>query len=159
MIADQTTFFGIIVTHIHHLLNEREHIYEQGADWVLVEALDTKKLQSNGTLRNVIARKLDEEMIRPFTEIIAFTDRHCNLDILDAAFNDRSTAHFAHLWLAIFGIRTILPFKYSDLIIGQKVPGIMGRMLFSDFKCRFPFSWIVKQTFDDVWINAKTVAG
>ena len=159
IIADHTTFFGVIVIHIHRLLNEREHIYEQGADWVLVEALDTKKLHSNGTLQNVLARKLDDEMSRPFTEIIAFIDRHYNLDLLDEAFNDRSKAYFARLWLAIFRLETILPFKFSDLIIGQKVPGIGGRMLFSDFKCKFPFSWIVKQTFDDVWINAKTVAG
>ena len=124
-----------------------------------MEALDSKKLQSGGTLRNVLARKLDEEMSRPFTEIIAFIDHHYNLDILYEAFSDRSKAHLAHVWLAIFGLPAILPFKFSDLITGQKVPGVGGRLSISEFRCHFPFSWIVKQSFDDVWINAKTVAG
>lgn len=156
---DLTTFFGILVTHIHHLLEERESIYGIGSDWVLVEALDSKKLQSNGTLRNVLARRLDDEMIRPFTEIISFIDHHYNISLLDEACSNSSTACLAQLWLAIFACPEVLPFKFGDLITGGTVPGVGERRSVSEFKCQFPFSWIVKQTFDDVWINAQTVAG
>ena len=158
-IIDLTTFFGIIVYHIHRLLEEREEIYKLGADWILKEALNTKKLQSSGTFQSVLARKLDEEMIHPLREIIVFIDRYYNLDLLCQVFSDRSKEYLAHLWLAIFGLPTILPFKFKDLITGQKVPGVGGRLSGPDFKCQFPFSWVVKQTFDEVWINAKTVAG
>ena len=156
LVSENTTFFKIVVTHIHRLLEEREHIFEHGANWILEEALDTKKLQSSGTFRNVLTRKLDEEMSRPFTEIIAFIDRHYNLDLLN---QDRSEEHVIRLWLAIFELPTLLPFRFSDLITVQKVPGVGGRMSVSDFKCQFPFSWVVQQTFDDLWINAKTVDG
>ena len=143
-----------MVSHIHHLLKEHESIFQQGDKWVLNEAMDATKLQSSGTFRKVLARKLDEEMSRPFAKIIAFIDCHSNLNLLDQALSGRSDTSFAYLWLAIFGLPTI-----SDLITGREVPGVGGRRSFSDFKCQFPFSWIVKQTFDDVWINAKIVAG
>ena len=75
------TFYGALVKHIKNLLEEREKspIFKE---WVLNEALSTKKLQSGGTFQNVLTRRLDEVVVPLFADILLFVDHYSNLNLL-----------------------------------------------------------------------------
>ena len=83
-IADDT-FYGALVKHIKNLLEEREMINQTFKDWVLNEALSTKKLQSGGTFQNVLTRRLDEVIVPLFADILLFVDHYFNLNLLKEA--------------------------------------------------------------------------
>ena len=76
------TFYGALVKHIKNLLEEREKVNETFKEWVLNEALSTKKLQSGGTFQNVLTRRLDEVIVPLFADILLFVDHYSNLNLL-----------------------------------------------------------------------------
>ena len=76
------TFYGALVKHIKNLLEEREKVNETFKEWVLNEALSTKKLQSGGTFQNVLTRRLDEVVVPLFADILLFVDHYSNLNLL-----------------------------------------------------------------------------
>ena len=153
---DESTFHGTLVTHIYELLKEREKIREDEKNWVLNEALNAKKLQSGGTFRNVIARKLDEVIIPIFAEIIALIDHNYNLDLVDPKTHDIPLTHF---WLAMFRNPQVMHFSYADMSVREQVPGVGGRMAEKEFRCQLPFSWPVREAFEAQWDSAKSIAG
>ena len=144
------------MTHIHQLLKERESIRQDEKNWVLNEALSAKKLQSGGTFRNVIARKLDEVIIPIFAEIIALIDHNYNLDLVDPKINNTPVTQF---WLAMFRNPHVMHFSYSDMSVREQVPGVGGRLAEEEFRCQLPFSWLVREAFEAQWDSAKSVAG
>ena len=127
-------------------------------EWVLNEALSPRQLQRGGTLQSALYGKLDDVIVPILAEIIAFTDRNYNLNLI----ND---SNFCKLWLDIFCNPEICKFKYKELFperLGrqrQEVPGIGGRRCSTDFRCRFPFSWIVKEFLDVLLNQALHLAG
>ena len=127
-------------------------------EWVLNEALSPRQLQRGGTLQSALYGKLDDVIVPILAEIIAFTDRNYNLNLI----ND---SNFCKLWLDIFCNPEICKFKYKELFperLGrqrQEVPGIGGRRCSTDFRCRFPFSWIVKESLDVLLNQALHLAG
>ena len=139
---------------MYKLLEERGDILVSEKKWMLHEALDAKKLQSGGTFRNVIAKKLDEAIIPILSGIIARIDRSYNLDLIHQ--QDTPVAHF---WLTMFGNTEIMGFHYEEVVSKEQVAGIGGRMTEKDFKCQLPFSWIIKETFDNHLDHAKSTAG
>jgi len=147
------------VRRIHQLLSEREEIREDEKDWVVNEALNTRKLQNGGTFQNVLARKLDEVLVPIFSEIIAVVDHNYNLDRLDPKNENSPLSQF---WLAIFRSSAIVRFCYEDMATCGRhrdlVPGAGGRMAEEDFKCQLPFSWLVKEAVDAHWHGAKSTA-
>ena len=144
------------MTHIHQLLKERESIRQDEKNWVLNEALSAKKLQSGGTFRNVIARKLDEVIIPIFAEIIALIDHNYNLDLVDPKIHNTPVTQF---WLAMFRNPHVMHFSYADMSVREQVPGVGGRLAEEEFRCQLPFSWLVREAFEAQWDSAKSVAG
>ena len=53
--------------HILSVLKERDKIVQE-REWVLMEAMNEKRLQCGGTFRNVLSRKLDEVVVPIFAE-------------------------------------------------------------------------------------------
>ncbi len=101
-----------------------------------------RKLQSGGTFRNVLARRIDEVITPYFAEIIAHCDRNNNLDLLNPAIINSS---ISKLWLAMFkfvGERI----NFSSLAEGKTT-------VRTDFCCQFPFSWCVKDVVDALSTN------
>jgi len=147
------------VSHIHRLLSERDQIRGDEKDWVLNEALSTRKLQNGGSFQNVVARKLDEVLVPIFSEIIALVDRNYNLDRLDPKNENSPLSQF---WLAIFRNSAIVQLRYEDMVTQGKhrkqVLGAGKRMAEEDFKCKLPFSWLVKEEVDAHWHSAKSTA-
>jgi len=91
-------------------LCERDQIRKDEKNWVLNQALSTRKLQNGGTFQNVLARKLDEVLVPIFSEIIALVDRNYNLDCLDPK-NEKSP--LSQFWLAMFRNSDIVQLRYA----------------------------------------------
>ena len=156
--ADDSTFHGILVRHIHRLLKERDQVREDERNWILNEALSARKLQNGGTFQKVLARKLDEVLVPILSEIIAHLDRNYNLNHLNT--KDK-TSPLYQFWLAMFRHQQLC---YEDMVSQgmqhrELVPGVGGKMAEEDFHCQLPFSWLVKEAVDSQWHSAKSTAG
>ena len=141
-------------------MRERDQIREDEKNWVLNEALSSRKLQNGGTFQNVLARKLDDVLVPIFSEIIALVDRNYNLNCLNRKEKNSPLYQF---WLAMFRNPAIMQLHYKDMVTTQgrhreQVPGIGGRMVEEDFKCQLPFSWLIKEAVDSQWHSAKSTA-
>ena len=129
---------------------------------MLIEAMSEKRLQSGGTFRNVLSRKLDEVVVPIFAEILAFIDRYSNLDLISKKNQDQPRDLF---WLTVFTNESLCKFSFEQIAMGgglaHQIPGVAGKRasIFDEFKCQFPFFWLVKDTVDSLWDNAKSVAG
>lgn len=157
MCIDQSTFHGILVQHVFNVLEQRDQVWELDKQWVLNEAMNPRKLQNGGTFRNVLARKIDDVLVPIFSEIIAFIDRNYNLDLISLRNENYPLQQF---WLNIFGRHAIMQFNYIEMVTPrEKVPGVGGRRSAKDFRCRLPFSWLIKTAVDDQWDNVKSSAG
>ena len=142
--------------HIYRLLREREAERTDLSDWVLTEALNSSNLEVGGTFRNVLARKIDDVVIPIFAKIIASIDRNYNLDLINPKDGETPLSQF---WLAMFRDPNIQKLRYSDMVMGDKVPGLGGRKLDQDFRCSMPFFWLIKDAVESQWDNAKSHAG
>ena len=136
------------------MLREREELRPDLSEWVLDEALNSSKLETGGTFRNVLARRIDEVVVLIFSKIIACIDINYNLDLLNPK---AVNSPCYQLWLAMFREPGILQLKYSDMIQGDQQT-LQGKET-KDFKCKMPFSWIIKDTVDSQWDNARSMAG
>ena len=145
------SFYAILVSHIHRMLKEREENYCD-TNWVLDEAMDIHNLQTGGTFKNVLTRKLDKVVVPCFSEIIAFLDRNCNLNLLQPV---RPITPLSQFWLKIFSSqRAVQALGFADMVGTQKVP-----MRDEEFVCEFPFSWLVKELMDSQWDTAQNTGG
>ena len=149
-LSDSTYFYATLVRHILSVLKEREEMIEENIRWVLDEAMDRKKLQSGGTFRNVLSRKLDKVIIPIFAEVLVSIDRYSNLDLVRKG----SPPHIRQLWLSAFPV--LCKFSYADMTTqgGDQLAGMgQRRSTSSEFRCQFPFFWLVKETVDSHWDN------
>ena len=155
-LANDDMFYAALVRHIHAVLKEREEVMGEETGWVLNEAMSRKKLQSGGTFRNVLSRKLDEVIIPIFAEVLVSIDRYSNLDLVRKG----SPPHIRQLWLSAFPV--LCKFSYADMTTqgGDQLAGMgQRRSTSSEFRCQFPFFWLVKETVDSHWDNAISVTG
>ena len=134
----------------------------QEREWVLMEAKNEKRLQSRGTFRNVLFHKLHEVVVPIFAEILAFVDRYSNLDLIGRNDQDDPRDLF---WLTMFTNESLCKFSFEQIAMGggstHQNSGISGKHMstFDEFKCQFPFFWLIKDMVDSLWDSAKSVAG
>ena len=157
--SDDSLFYATLVRHIHSLLRVREEVMEE-KEWVLDEAMSGKKLQSGGTFRNVLSRKLDEVITPIFAEVLVRVDRYSNLDLLK---RKSSPLHVQQLWLNVFACSALCSFSYTEMSVqgeGDRLAG-MGQRKSSneEFPCQFPFFWLIKETVNSHWNAAITMTG
>ena len=118
-------------------LKQREEDRIDERDWVLMEARNGVKLQSGGTFRNVLVRRIDEVITPYFAQIIAHIDQNCNIDLLDS---ESQATPLSQFWLKLFDV-------YCGMIdFNSPVTGKITTKL--NFCCKLPFSWLVKETVD-----------
>ena len=127
---------------IHRALKQREEARVDEKDWVVDEAMNARKLQNGGTFRNVLARRIDEAITPFFAKVIACIVQNCNLDLL--AEPKQQTSSLSQFWLAMFKLIRI---DFTESV----AKGKMTLFIKTDFHCRFPFSWIVKEAVDTQW--------
>ena len=135
--------------HIRSVLLQKEDV-EQDEEWVLDEAMNGKKLQSGGTFRNVLSRKLDEVITPIFAEVLQFVDHYCNLDLVRKS----SPPHVRQLWLSAFGCQELCHFSYEEMRVGGQ-----RKSLANEFCCQFPFFWLVRDVVDSHWDNTVSITG
>jgi hypothetical protein len=148
---DLNSFYGILVSHIHRILKERDSVVEN-SNWILHEAMSKRRLQIGGTFSNVLSRRLDNIIVPIFSKIIAFLDRSCNLSLLQS---DKLDTPLCQLWLKVFQSNRVeqeLCFEYNFVM--QKVP-VTGK----EFICQFPFSMLFIELIDSQWDDAKGLGG
>ena len=157
-ISDDSLFYATLVRHIHSVLRQREEVKNEGTDWVVEEAMSGKKLQSGGTFRNVLSRKLDEVITPFFAEVLVCVDRYSNLDLM----RNSAPPHIRQMWLSVFTCPELCSFSYNDLSVqgGDKLAGMGQRKLSGDeFRCQFPFFWLIKETVESHWDNTISMTG
>ena len=144
--TDVSAFHGILVKHIHSLLQQRDQAFPSSEKWVLHEACNRNALQHGGTFRNALSRKLDDVIISVFSGVITFIDQFSNLNLIR---NDGSCTPVAAFWLAVFNASDVMSFKYGT--------PINTSINFKDFECKLPFFWIIKEAFDTQWDTAQSI--
>ena len=145
------SFYAILVSHIHRMLKEREEVYKDRDDWIIQEAMNITHLQTGGTFKNVLARRLDEVIVPCFAMIIAFMDHNCNLNLLRCV----QPTPLSKFWLNICASQHAQDeLRYVDMVGTQKVV-----MIDDNFACEFPFYWLVKDLMDCQWDSAQSTGG
>ena len=139
------------------LLKQKEKDESGDDNWACNEALSAKKLQHGGTFRNALARKVDEMLIPLFAEIIAFIDFNYNLDLVVS--NPVSDVY--KLWIMMFRSTQLCNLNYSDIAANARehIPGAGSLLSGSNFRCRLPFSWVIRNTISTEWSNHKVAPG
>jgi hypothetical protein len=148
---DTTSFYGIIVKYIHILLKERDDTYHLASNWVLEEAMNTRKLHIGGTFKNALAKKIDNIIIPLFAEVIATIDRNQNLHHLRDLGKKQCIIH--DLWLHIFSTPEVFNLSYVEIAGREKAP------VKDDFRCTFPFSWLIREAVDNQLESVKGYSG
>ena len=114
--------------------------------------MDIHNLQTGGTFKNVLTRKLDKVVVPCFSAIIAFLDRNSNLDLYQPV---RPIVPLSLFWLKIFNSqKAVEALHFADMVGIQTVP-----MREEEFACEFPFSWLVKELMDSQWDTAHNTGG
>ena len=147
-LSDDSLFYATLVRHIHSVLRQREDLMEEKTEWVLDEAMSGKKLQGGGTFRDVLSRKLDEMITPIFAEVLVHVDRYSNLDLLK---RKSTPPYIQQLWLSVFTCSALCSFSYTEMSV-QGGGGLAGmgqrKSLGEEFRCQFPFFWLIKETVD-----------
>ena len=150
-----------MVQRTYNLLKERELIAVNPEEWLQSEALSGTGVQEWGTFRKALLQRVFSVVVPILAEIIAFTDRDCNLDLV----KKNETNWISKLWLKILADRTISELSYSDMIspgtnyVRERVQVIGSGAGGHPFSCRFPFSFIIKQRVEKLLKDASSVEG
>ena len=148
---DTSSFYGIIVKYLHMLLKERDATYHSGSNWVLEEAMNTRKLHIGGTFKNALAKKIDNIIIPLFAEVIATIDRNQNLFHLKDLGKKQCAIH--DLWLHIFSTPAVFGLNFTEIAGRGKAP------VEDEFRCKFPFSWLIRKAVGNQWESVKGSSG
>ena len=155
------SFATILARRIHKLLQEKdERAGIKASDWLRSEALSGTGIQENGTFRKALWQKVYSCVIPVLSEVIAFVDRDSNLELVKEEGN-----WLSHLWIQLFQSHSMVEFHYDGFlslesgIIRERVPVITAGRERQVFELQFPFSWLIKEKFDDMWRGACSTAG
>ena len=143
-------FYEALIKHVHQMVIEHEGISDDLKEWVLTQALSSKELQNRGTFQHVLSQKMDDVIEPKFAEILAFIDTNHNLDLISG-----QCSAVSRLWISFFSNPHICHFSYEELAAKsrQRIPAA------EEFRCQFPFSWLVRQSVEEAWSTAKNTAG
>ena len=143
-------FSEALIKHVHQLVVGHEGTSDSLKEWVLTQALSSKELQNRGTFQHVLSQKIDDVIEPKFAEILAFIDTNHNLDLLSGQHSALSS-----LWISFFSNFQICHFSYEELAAKsrQHIPAE------EEFKCQFPFSWVVRQSVEEAWSTARNIGG
>ena len=132
----------------------------KASDWLRSEALSGTGIQENGTFRKALWQRVYSSVIPILSEVIAFVDRDSNLELVTEEDN-----WLSRLWIQLFQSHSMVEFRYDGFlslesgIIRERVPVITAGRERQVFELQFPFSWLIKEKFDDMWRNACSIAG
>lgn len=118
-----------------------EEVKALDVNWAVNVARSRRLLQQGGTLRNALIKKIDNTIIPIFAHIIAVTNQYDNLTL----FHSNQCSAIGQIWLTIFRDPQIVQFKYTDIVAAKDHNYEIGG---TQFQCKFPFFWLVKEIID-----------
>ncbi|XP_077980164.1 E3 ubiquitin-protein ligase rnf213-alpha-like [Glandiceps talaboti] len=155
---DQITFVSILKERICQLLKEKdERAGHLASQWLSREAVTGEKVQVHGTFRRAIWQSLVGTVTPLLAEVIAFSDRNDNLDLIKMA-KPNSWVH--RLWLEILRNPNLSELSYemflSQVKKAQKdiIPVPSSGANNSHFAGQCPFSWVIRNFANEMWESA-----
>ncbi|XP_048587615.1 E3 ubiquitin-protein ligase rnf213-alpha isoform X3 [Nematostella vectensis] len=148
---DSLMFARALNEKIYKLVLERETKRQAhfAKTWMQRVALSGTNMHERGTFRKALQHRVSSEVVPYLSKVLAYADRDCNLDLLVD-----SEAWIKRLWLAIFGNEHVSEL-YCDVstisysgTAREPVP-VSGRGG-HHFRCRFPFSWLIRDFVEDL---------
>ncbi len=100
-------------------------------DWVFEEASNMDRLEETGSFGRALTDKLKQIIIPALSNVLSFIDQHDNLDTLE---------HQRQAWHVLF----------RNCIHRQDFTNSGDRSTDKAVTCRFPFSWVVYNIFEEI---------
>ena len=152
----------ILAKRLHDLLKVKDQrAPAEGKGW-LEEVAKACTVNENGTFKKALWRRFQCVVAPILAEVIAYVDRDGNLEL--AASKD---PWLSNLWLNVFEDSSFATINYGMFmtreeavdVVRSKVPVLKSGYRGHVFQCRFPFSWILKERIDELYREARNIAG
>ncbi|KAK1806297.1 hypothetical protein P4O66_000172 [Electrophorus voltai] len=137
---------------VNHL--SRQEKMEKKENWVIAQAWSDQFVAEGGSFRHVLWVHLEDTVASTLAQIMAVIDGDNNLDnLIDDQFPEKSK-----LWLKIFqGDQwDLLKIPVTD---SQGKVSVLSTSGHKSRTCLFPFSWLLKDIFEQMWLNMMNVEG
>ncbi|XP_067940321.1 E3 ubiquitin-protein ligase RNF213-like [Watersipora subatra] len=143
------------LTHVYNLLKEQDDMNMQ-TQWVKVDAAKASNMKKSETIRHALEDSLERAFRPALAAVIAFMDHQHNLQLL------KGSKEVVKLWLDIFTKSDELGLNFESLTKGTTSKNPSSRLpksytvneeglrVFRDFEARFPFSWLVRDTVEQL---------
>ena len=152
----------ILAKRLHDLLKVKDQrAPEKGKRW-LKDVAKACTVNENGAFKKALWRLFQYVVAPILAEVIAYVDRDGNLEL--AVSKD---PWISNLWLNVLEDNSFATINYGMFMTGEedvnvvrsKVPVLKSGYRGHVFQCRFPFSWILKERIDELYREAKSIAG
>ena len=152
----------ILAKRLHDLLKVKDQrAPEKGKRW-LEDVAKACTVNENGAFKKALWRLFQYVVAPILAEVIAYVDRDGNLEL--AVSKD---PWISNLWLNVLEDNSFATINYGMFMTGEedvnvvrsKVPVLKSGYRGHVFQCRFPFSWILKERIDELYREAKSIAG
>lgn len=152
----------VLAERLCQLLQEKDQrTTNQGNDWLQAEAM-SRTVHETGTFKKALWRRFQSVVAPILAEVIAYVDRDGNLEL--AASGD---TWVFNLWLKIFGDSSLSELSFESFmsqeggisVVRSKVPVSKSGYRLHAFQSKFPFSWLLKERIDELYREARSIAG
>ena len=131
----------------------------EGNEWLQTEAL-SPTVHETGTFKKALWRRFQSVVSPVLAEVIAYVDRDGNLELAGS-----EDTWVVNLWLRVFQDSSLTELSYESFqegdvpVVRNKVPVAKSGYRSHVFQCRFPFSWLLKERIDELYRDARSIAG
>ena len=134
---------------------------KEGKEWLEDEAKSCT-VKETGTFKKALWRRFQSVVAPILAEVIAYIDRDENLELA-------ASEHpwVSRLWLNMFENDSFTDLNYGMFMfreedverVRSKVPVLKSGYQSHVFPCKFPFSWLLKRHIDEMYREARSIAG
>ncbi|KAL7825428.1 hypothetical protein AOLI_G00326350 [Acnodon oligacanthus] len=135
-------FFKVLEKRVFNILSAREK--EKTENWVIAQAQSNSFVVEGTSFRHVLWVHLEDAVASAMAPIFAVVDGDNNLDHMTA----NQPCDKTDLWIKIFQEEDLLT---VPALLKQYYSVLSTSNAKETVSCRFPFSWVVKARFDQIW--------
>lgn len=159
---DDNRFEVVVAKRLCELLKVRDQrAPKEGKEWLEDEAKSCT-VKETGTFKKALWRRFQSVVAPILAEVIAYIDRDENLELA-------ASEHpwVSRLWLNMFENDSFTDLNYGMFMfreedverVRSKVPVLKSGYRSHVFPCKFPFSWLLKRHIDEMYREARSIAG
>ncbi|XP_007886821.2 LOW QUALITY PROTEIN: E3 ubiquitin-protein ligase rnf213-alpha [Callorhinchus milii] len=157
---DEECFLRMVKQRVKVQLQEREETSLYPREWMYNEALKLDALQEGGTFRHTLWKCIQNVVAPNLAQLISVLDRDYNLSLLD----DPGVSHeIKKVWLNIFSDIQILKVSHQTGNMGPNTQEVRvdHRLRIGNVEthCAAPFSWLIKEYIDQLWVEFQFAEG